>query len=139
LAEGLKRAGTTIAKVDTERKIAAVFAKAAETVHDPKATESARIEAINLVSLDEPKQAVTALLVCLEKSQPDAVQSAGVTALGQFSGNDVTDALINQWSGLQKKARTSAFSVMLARPERATALLHAIEAKKIATAELTPS
>ena len=89
LAEGLKRAGTTIAKVDTEKKLAAVFAKAADTARDAKASDSARIEAINLVTLDTPKQAVPALLACLEKSQPDAVQSAAVSALGQFSSKEV--------------------------------------------------
>ena len=138
-AEGLKRAGSSIAKVDADKKLAAVFAKAADTVRDVKASEITRIEAINLVSLDEPKQAVPALLACLEKSQPEGVQSAGVSALGQFSGEDVTDALVARWPDFQGKARTAAFAVMLARPERAVALLHAIEAKKIAAGELAAS
>ncbi len=138
-AEGLKRAGSSIAKVDADNKLAAVFAKAADTVRDAKASEVARIGAINLVSLDAPKQAVPALLVCLEKSQPEAVQSAGVSALGQFTGNEVTDALIVRWPDFQGKARIAAFAVMRARPERAVALLHAIEAKKIAAGELSAS
>jgi putative heme-binding domain-containing protein len=40
---------------------------------------------------------------------------------------------------LSKKARTAALAVLLARPERATALLHAIEAKKIGAGELAAS
>ena len=139
LAEGLKRAGTTIAKVDTEKKLAAVFTKAADTVRNAKAADSARIEAINLVRLDSPRQAVPALLACLEKSQPDAVQTASISALGQFSGKDVTDAVIEHWSDLQRKARSAALAMMLARSDRATALLHAMEAKKIATGELSAS
>ena len=86
--------------------------------------------AINLVTLDTPQQAVPALVACLDKTQPEAVQSAAVSALGQFSGNEVTDALIEGWPGLQKKARTAAFAVLLARPERATALLHADRIKE---------
>jgi putative membrane-bound dehydrogenase-like protein len=139
LAEGLKRAGSTIAKADADSKLAAVFAKAADTVRNEKAAEAARIEAVQLVSLDTPKQAVPALLVCLGKSQPEAVQSAGVAALGQFGGGDVTDAFIAHWPDLSKKARTAAFAVMLARPERATALLNAIGAKSIAVGELSAS
>ena len=138
-ADGLRRAGSTIAKVDADNKLVAVFASAAATVRDTKAADAARIEAMQLVILDEPKQAVPTLLACLEKSQPEAVQSAGVAALGQFSGKDVTDALIAHWPDFSKKARTAAFAVMLARPERATGLLNAIEAKHIAVGELTAS
>ncbi len=138
-AEGLRRAGTTIVKVDTDKKLAAVFATAAATVRDAKASDTARIEAMQLVSLDEPKQAVPALLACLEKSQPEPVQTAGVTALGQFGGSEVTDAFITHWPDFSKKARTAAFAVMLARSERATVLLNAIEAKRIAVGELAAS
>ena len=139
LAEGLRRAGATIAKVDTDNKLAAVFAKAAATVQDAKAADAVRSEAIQLVSLDAPKQAVPALLACLAKSQPEAVQAAGVAALGQFASSDVTDAFIAHWPDFSKKARTAAFAVMLARPERSVALLRAIEAKRIAASELTAS
>ncbi len=138
-AEGLKRAGSSIAKVDTDNKFAAVFANAAATANDAKAADAARIEAIQLVILDTPKQALPTLLACLEKSQPEAVQSAGVAALGQFGGSEVTYAFIAHWSDFSKKARTAAFAVMLARSERATALLNAIEAKKIVAGELAAS
>ena len=138
-AEGLKHAGTTIAKVDTEHKLTAVFTKAADMLRDAKASDATRIDAMSLVSLDSPKQAVPALLTCIEKSQPDAVQMASITALGQFSGKDVTDAVIEHWPDLQKQARTAAFAMMLARPDRATALLQAIEAKKIAMSEINAS
>ena len=148
-AQGLKRADTSIAKVDTDNKLAAVFAKAADTVRDAKAADAARVEAMQLVSLDTPKEAVPALLACLGKSQPESVQVAAVAALGQFSGKvspppsvggyDVADAFIAHWPDFSKKARTAAFAVMLARPERATALLNAVEAKRIAVGELSAS
>ncbi len=139
LGDGLRRRGSSIEKADSGHKLSAVFAKAAGTVRDAKAADAARIEAINLVSLDAPKQAMPALLACLEKSQPEAVQSASVSALGQFSGSEVSGAFIAHWPDLQRKARTAALAVMLARPERATALLHAIEGKKIAAGELSAS
>jgi putative heme-binding domain-containing protein len=137
--DGLRRGGTTIEKADKEHKLAAVFAKAADTVRDAKAADAVRIEAMQLVSLDTPEQAMPALLACLGKSQPEAVQAAGVAALGQFGGSEVTDAFIAHWPDLSKKARAAAFAVMLARPERAAALLNAIGAKRIAVGELTAS
>jgi putative heme-binding domain-containing protein len=138
-AQGLKRSGTTIAKVDADHKLASVFANAAAIVRDTKAADAERTEGIKLVSLDTPKEAGPALLSCLAKSQPEAVQSAGVAALGQFGGSEVTDALIAHWPDFSRKTRAAAFAVLLGRPERATALLHAIEAKKIAASELAAS
>ena len=138
-AAGLRRAGIRIEKVDTKKKFAAVLAKAASTARDAKSSESARIEALSLVGLDTPEQAVPVLVACLEKSQPEAVQTAAVTALGQFAGREVTDSLIHLLPTLPKKARTAAFSVLLGRPERAAALLLAIETKRIAASELTAS
>lgn len=138
-AEGLKRAGTSITRIDKEKKLAALFAKASETIRDFKAVESARLEAISLMSLDEPKQAVPALLDCLGKGDAEAVQTAAVSSLGQFPGNEVTNALLDQWPKLEKKAQTATLAVMMARPERATALLHAIGAKKISATELAAS
>ena len=82
---------------------------------------------MSLVSLDSPKQAVPALLTCLEKSQPDAVQSAAVTTLGQFNNSEVTASLIEQWPGLKSKARETALNVLLARDERCLALLDALQ------------
>ena len=139
LGEGLRRAGSSIAKVDTENKLAAVFAKAADTVRDAKAADVVRVEAMQLVSLDSPKQAIPALRACLEKSQAEAVQAAGIAALGQFAGSEVTDALIAHWPDFSRKARTAALAFLLARSDRAAALLNAIETKKIAAGELAAS
>jgi putative membrane-bound dehydrogenase-like protein len=139
LADGLKRAGASIAAADTEKRFAPVFAKASETVRHFDGNEQARLEALKLVSLDTPNQAVPVLIDCLGKSERESVQAEAVAALGQFSGTTVTSQLIDQWPALQKKAKAAAFSVLLSRPERATALLHAISAKKIPSSELTPA
>jgi putative membrane-bound dehydrogenase-like protein len=137
--EGLKRTGSTIAKVDKDKKLAAVFGNAAETVKNASAPEAARTDAIKLLTLATPGLAQPALLSCLDKAQPESVQASATSALGQFSGADVTEAVIGQWPGLQKAARTSAVAVLLARPERSIALLNAIEANKIPAADLTAS
>ena len=137
--QGLKQAGDTIARVDQDRKLAAVFGQAAETAADPSAAESARLDAIKLLPLATPGQAQPALLSCLGKSQSESIQAAATIALGQFSGADVTEAMIGQWGGLRKSARTAAFAALLARPERSIALLNAVEAQKIPSSDLTAS
>jgi putative membrane-bound dehydrogenase-like protein len=137
LGAGLKRGGGSLRQADRGNQLDRIFTEAAAAMHNAKAPEAARIEAMQIVSLDTPKQAVPALLACLGKSEPEAVQSACAVALGQFSGKEVTDALIAHWLDFSKKARTAVFGVMLARPERAIALLQAIESKRISAGELT--
>jgi len=139
LAEGLKRAGTTLSQVDQNKKLAAIFAKAAETVRDFKAPETKRREAIELVSLDEPRQAIPALLDCLGQGDLESVQAAAVSTLGQYPSATVTQTLLDQWPKLGKKGQAATLTVMLARPERATALLHAIGDKKVPATALAAS
>jgi putative membrane-bound dehydrogenase-like protein len=123
LSQGLKRAGTTIAKVDTENKLAAVFTKAAATADDAQAGTAPRLEALSLLSLATFKQAQPALLACLAKDQPAPIQSAAVTALGQFNTEEVAQALLEHWPHLTPKARESALTQLLARPDRTHTLL----------------
>lgn len=138
-ATGLKRAGTTIAKVDTEKKLAAVFRRAAETAVDAKAVTSSRIEALTLLGLATFKQALPALTASLAKGQAEDVQTAAVSALGQFNSEEVTKVLLEGWPALAQKARTSALAELLARPDRTKPLLEAIKAERIPAAALSAS
>ena len=136
-ATGLKRAGTTIAKVDTEKKLATVFTQAAATAGDEKASATARLEALSLVSLATFKQALPALQSCLAKGQPESVQAAAVSALGQFNTEEVASILLERWPDLAEKARTAALTEMLARPERTKTLLGAVQAGRVPAAALS--
>ena len=54
--EGLKKSGATIAEVDKDKKLAAVFQAAAETVKDSRAGQSARLESIKLLTVATPSK-----------------------------------------------------------------------------------
>ncbi|MBB5030680.1 PVC-type heme-binding CxxCH protein [Prosthecobacter vanneervenii] len=123
LASGLKRAGTSIEKVDHEHKLAAVFTKAAASAADAKATESTRLESIELLGLTSSKEASDALIQCLTKGQPDAVQAAAVRTLAQSGAAAVTKTLITGWAGYGPTAKEAALTALLAREDRALALL----------------
>ena len=139
LSQGLKRAGTTIAKVDTEKKLAAMFTKAAASATDAKQPEASRVEALSLLGFATFKQAQPALLTCLGKDQPEAVQTAAVTAIGQFNTEAVAQALIEMWPGLTEKAHQATLTEMLARPERIHALLEAVQSSRIPATALSAS
>jgi putative membrane-bound dehydrogenase-like protein len=123
LAAGFKKAGIDLAAADTEHKLTDIFTKAAENAADIKASESSRLEAIQLLSLTSSKEATDALTQCLAQGQPDAVQTAAIRTLAQSSSPAVTKSLITDWPGFGPKAKEAALDALLAREDRALALL----------------
>ncbi len=122
-ASGLKRAGTSIEKIDTQHKLTAVFTQATVVAVDSQATEATRLEAIQLLGLTSSKEATAALTQCLVKDQPDAIQAAAIHTLAQTSSSAVTKSLIADWVGFGPKAKEVALEALLAREDRALALL----------------
>jgi putative heme-binding domain-containing protein len=125
---GVRRAGLKLADVDKGDKLSLIFSTAASTASDAKAKSAARLEALSLLSLTTLKQAQPALLACLAKDQPEAIQSAAVSALGQFNAAEVTTTLLDHWPDLTTKARTAALTELLSRPDRTIALLKKVDA-----------
>ena len=124
-AQGLKRAGKSIEQVDSEHKLTTIFSKAAATAIDQNAGESVRTEAVGLAGLSSSSEANSALLACLGEKQPDAVQTAAIRVLAQNGSEAVTTALIGNWANYGPKAQSAALEALLARDDRAVALLEA--------------
>ena len=123
LATGFKKAGIDLAKADTDHKISAVFTKAATNAADTKASSASRLEAIQLLGLSSSKEATDALTQCLAQGQPDTVQAAAIRTLAQSSSPEVTKSLIAGWPGFGPPAKEAALEALLAREDRALALL----------------
>jgi putative membrane-bound dehydrogenase-like protein len=120
---GLKKAGLSIEKADAQGLLSAVFTKAAATAFDSQAAESSRLDAIELLGLTSSKEATAALTQCLAKNQPDSVQSAAIRTLAQSHSAAVTQLLLAHWVGFGPKAKGGALEALLAREDRALALL----------------
>jgi putative membrane-bound dehydrogenase-like protein len=136
LGEGLRRAGTTIAKADTTQKLTAVFTRAATTTADPTATPAARLAAIELLAVATYAQSRESLMSCLAPGQPATIQSAAIKSLAQHTTAEITAALIRAWPHYTSAAKETALATLVAREDRATALLHAITAGTIKPTEL---
>ncbi|MEO6750769.1 MAG: PVC-type heme-binding CxxCH protein [Opitutus sp.] len=136
LGDGLRRVGTSIAAADTAQKLTTLFVRAATTAADEKSPEPARLAAIALLEVATYEQSSPALIACLAAGQPAAVQSAAIKALAQNPSPAVTAALIKAWPHYAVPAREAALSVLIAREDRATALLAALSAGEIKPAEL---
>lgn len=138
-AEGLKRAGTTIAQVDTEKKFVATFNKAASTAVNGEASVPQREEALALLSLAEFSQAEGSLMQCLGKAQPAPVQIAAVHSLSQFTGNTPEQILLEHWSELGEASQDAALTELLSRPDRTKAVLQAVQSSRMPVAIFSAS
>lgn len=127
LAEGLRKAGSSIEKADTAGHLADVFASAAQSAVDESAAAADRSAAIQLLGLSATAQARTALKTCLSEGRPEAVQTTAVTTLAKQNPKDLAALLLAHWSGFSPAARTAALTALLDRPDRATALLNSID------------
>ncbi|GEP44082.1 PVC-type heme-binding CxxCH protein [Brevifollis gellanilyticus] len=129
LAAGLRKGGSSIARADKEGKLAAVFTQASATAQDTQATESSRLQAIELLALATQDQAETALQAGLKAGQSEAIQAASVKSANELLGKSATASLLTAWSGLKPKAREASLAALLARDDGAASLLEAMSTK----------
>jgi putative membrane-bound dehydrogenase-like protein len=135
LGDGLKRAG---APLDASTKqVREVFASAARMSVDTRAAEDARAAAIQLLGLTSFEDSGSLLLALLNETQAQEIQLAAVASLNRFDDPRLGPALTKAWDKLSPRLRSEAVVTLLARPNRAIALLQAIQAGAIWPAALT--
>ncbi|SKB00052.1 putative membrane-bound dehydrogenase domain-containing protein [Prosthecobacter debontii] len=128
-AQGLKHAGTSIAKVDSQGQLSVVFTQAAATAADEKAAEASRLEAIALLALATKEQAETTLLACLKETQGEIIQTASIAALSSLGGKQTAAHLLASWKGLKPKSREAALAAMMVREDSVKTLLESLQSK----------
>ncbi|HUR59888.1 MAG TPA: PVC-type heme-binding CxxCH protein [Opitutaceae bacterium] len=136
LGDGLRRAGTSIEQADTGRKLAAVFAGAAATAADARANAAARLEAIELLGVASFAQSREALTASLGARQPEEIQVAAIKTIAHHAAPEVTTILLRGWAQYAPKAKEAALAALVAREDRARALLDAVQQGTIKAAEL---
>ncbi len=120
-ARGLKKQGRKIEEVDKTGKLAPRFKQAVDLAKDSNRVE--QLDSIELLGLTSSKEAFDALIHCLGAKQPDIVQSAAIRVLAQNGAESVTAALISNWPHYGAKSKAAALEALLAREDRAAALL----------------
>ncbi|HEX4132642.1 MAG TPA: PVC-type heme-binding CxxCH protein [Pirellulales bacterium] len=131
-AEALSRSGRARSVLDENgTKFSTILQKllatARTTAGDEKKSIKARVQAINALPLGSFAGARDLLVRLLDQRQPDKVQQAVLAALEKFRDPGVAPLLIDAWPALGPRTRVAAAEALLARPERITALLDAIE------------
>ena len=79
------------------------------------------------------------LLAVVDSDQSGAVQSAAIVALGRLDDPSVAPELLRRWPRLLPVMRRQVLPVLLARPDRAMALVKAVESGAVLRNELTPT
>ena len=133
LGEGRQRAGSSL---DRGGRVGEVFASAVKVVADTQAADAVRVQAIQLLGLTSYGESGARLLSLLDLQQPQAVQLAAIATLARFTDPQVGPELTKRWDALTPRLRSEALAALLARAERARALLEAIAAGSIRPAVL---
>ena len=134
LSDGLQRAGASLSGLGQEAK--PVLASANKTAVDDHAVEAARVQAIQLIGASGYGASGETLLSLLDLKQPQAVQLAAMSSLNRFNDAQVGPELIRRWATMTPRLRSEALAVLIARPERAKALLDAIQSGVIRASAL---
>jgi putative heme-binding domain-containing protein len=119
--------------------VAALLASAGEAALDASAKLDDRIAAVETLGCASFTTARAAIDQLLQPSQPDAMQSAALAALGRFDDPGVAELLLEKWPGLTPQMRAAAAEVLLARPALTVRLLDAVQNKTVAATDLDPA
>lgn len=129
LGDGLQRAKQPLVSVGGN--VTDIFLLAQRAAGNNALPESQRVPAVQLLSHTSYADSGQLLLGLLEQTQPQPVQSAALATLARFTNSQIGGELTRRWNSLTPRLRAEALPVLLARPDRATALLQAIEAGAI--------
>jgi putative membrane-bound dehydrogenase-like protein len=135
LNDGLQRVGRSL---PTESgNVKAILSAAKNTASDAKSPESTRVQAVQALGIRSFAESGPTLVSLLDLQQPQPIQLAVLSTLARFTDPAVGPELIKRWDSMTPRLRTEAITVLLARSDRVTALLKAIESGTIRPTDLT--
>lgn len=126
----LRRAAVTllgVSGIESSPQATAALARASRVAAETTAVAEARVDAITLLALADAPASQKIFESVIAPNEPEAVQVAGVTALGRIPGTGTPAFLLAQWPTLSTQVRTTAATVILARREGSVAMLDALE------------
>ncbi len=139
LADGLQRGHSSLSAADRRGRLKLVYVDAVIVAANAQAPESLRLQAVRLLGSAGFEEVADRLVRLLNPSQSQALQSAALATLASFNDPRVGTILVRQWPALTPALRNEALISLLARPERVSALLTAIEQGAIWRSDLSPN
>lgn len=145
LAEGVARRGTSFPAFldklpDRRQKATKLLTAATAPAADPKAGEEERAAAARLLA-HTPWDTAGPVLTKLadEEEAPTPVRLAAVRSLAAHPRPEVAGLLLDGWRGYTPAVRAEVLEALIRRPDRAAALLDAVEAGKVRPGDIDPA
>ena len=140
LGEGLHRGGSSLRLVDDANRLPRFFDAALATAIHDNAALPLRVDAVRLLGIDPAEYGRSGdwLRLLLTTTQVYPLKSAVVAARGRCDDPFVASDLIQVWATSAPPLRNEAVMALLARANRAGALLDALEHGRV-SAPLLPS
>ncbi len=126
----LRRAAVTllgVSGVEPGAATTAALGKASQVAGTAGASAETRVDAITLLALANAPANQKVFESVIAPNEPEAVQIAGVTALGRIPGAGTPAFLLSKWPTMSSNVRTTAATVILARREGSIAMLDALQ------------
>ena len=143
LGEGLRRRGTTIAKVladsnqaGTIESLAKIFERASLTAKNTAASEADRISAATLLALGSTPLAEQTLPELLSPQTSPALQQAAVKSLAAHGTQAAIDSMLEPWKGYGPATRREVVDSLVQSASGALSLIKAIEISTIKPGEI---
>ncbi len=123
---------------DAVTKARPFFERAATTARDPKAAAADRVAAARLLGAGPYSVAAPARGEGLAPPNPAEVQLAAVRGLSALDNAKVPEELLAGWGSYSPTVRREVLEALFQRPGRLSALLDAVEAKKVLAGQIEP-
>lgn len=137
LGTGLKTAGTSLAKVDPENQLTAIFTAARKTAGATSTKPAERASALELIQHDTSADSLkTIRSIVAETGAPESLRQQAIRLAGARSGGDLAPSLIAQWADFSSLLKNTALEVLTGRADRANALLAAIQSENIPASDI---
>jgi putative membrane-bound dehydrogenase-like protein len=106
-------------------------------LNDPNAPDAEKIRAIQSARELKTTPARDALVRAFSNADREPLLMELIRALGEVGGDDVADHVLQRWPAFSPPARRVAAEVLVSRTPWATALLKAVEQKKVASSDIS--
>jgi putative membrane-bound dehydrogenase-like protein len=137
LAEGLQRAGSSLTRADAQGKLKGLSDRALDLAKTEATPEPLRLAAIRWLGGTSFDHGGSLLLALIAPDHPLPVRAAALAAVARFNRSEVTDALLEHWDTYTPRLRDEAVAALLSRPDRASALLTAVEQSRVPRSALS--
>ncbi|RPI81788.1 MAG: hypothetical protein EHM42_10180, partial [Planctomycetaceae bacterium] len=144
LGAGLRRAGKRLDVAELEssagRWLATdLFENAFETATRSTADDAARVSAVQLLACAPYAQTRDVLTGLISPRQSNALQTAAVRALGDYSDGEIAQSLIERFLASPPEVQNEIIAALLSREERTAVFLTAAQAGDVPASAVEPT